>query len=51
MYTPTTAVEPVTMNIQKAWRKGYTGKNVTICISDPTGVDYNNAELRRRFVS
>ena len=51
MYKPKTAVEPNTMNIQKAWQKGYTGKNITICINDPTGVDYNNAELRRRFVS
>lgn len=41
----------VTMNIIKAWNKGYTGKNVTICISDPTGVEWRHDEHRTKFVS
>ena len=38
------------MNIRKAWSKGYTGKNVTICIIDPAGVEYKHDDLRPRFV-
>ena len=41
----------MTMNIYKAWHKGYTGKNVTICIHDPAGVEKSNVELASRFVS
>lgn len=39
------------MNIHKTWDAGITGAGVTICVNDPTGVDYNHPELRRRFVS
>eukprot|EP00112_Aurelia_sp_Birch-Aquarium-sp1_P002144 Seg1232.14 transcript_id=Seg1232.14/GoldUCD/mRNA.D3Y31 product=Furin protein_id=Seg1232.14/GoldUCD/D3Y31 len=39
----------VTMNIRKAWSKGYTGKNVTICINDPTGVYYRHDDFIKRF--
>lgn len=41
----------MTMNIYKAWYNGYTGKNVTICIHDPAGVEVSHAELASRFVS
>ena len=40
----------VTMNIKKAWSKGYTGKNVTICINDPSGIEYKHGDLLPRFV-
>ena len=41
----------VSMNIYKAWARGYTGKNVTICVHDPAGVERTNVELASRFVS
>ena len=41
----------MTMNIYKAWNKGYTGKNVTICIHDPSGMEKDHSELSSRFVS
>ncbi|XP_065070986.1 proprotein convertase subtilisin/kexin type 6-like isoform X2 [Rhopilema esculentum] len=40
----------VTMNIHKAWNKGITGKNVTICIIDPTGVEKNHDDFASKFV-
>ncbi|XP_065070423.1 proprotein convertase subtilisin/kexin type 6-like isoform X3 [Rhopilema esculentum] len=40
----------VTMNIHKAWKKGLTGKGVTICVNDPAGVDKNHDDLSSKFV-
>ncbi|XP_065070414.1 proprotein convertase subtilisin/kexin type 6-like isoform X2 [Rhopilema esculentum] len=40
----------VTMNIHKAWEKGLTGKGVTICINDPTGVEKDHSEIASKFV-
>ena len=39
------------MNIYKAWNKGYTGKNVTVCVHDPSGVEKGHVEYASRFVS
>ena len=39
------------MNIHKAWKKGLTGKGVTICVNDPAGVDKNHDDLASKFVS
>lgn len=39
------------MNIRKAWTTGLDGDGVTICINDPSGVDHQSPDLRRRFVS
>ena len=41
----------VTMNIYKAWNKGYTGRGVTVCIHDPTGVERGNVEIASKYVS
>ncbi|KAL7673549.1 hypothetical protein ACOME3_008404 [Neoechinorhynchus agilis] len=36
------------MNIQKAWSRGLSGKNVTICIIDD-GLDHRHPDLRERY--
>ena len=38
------------MNFEMAWKRGYTGRGVTVGIVDD-GVFYNNDDLLRNYVS
>ena len=39
------------MNIVKTWQSGINGTGITICINDPSGVDFKHPEFNGRFVS
>ena len=38
------------MNVESAWRAGYTGKGVLVAVVDD-GVNMNHADLKSNFVS
>ena len=37
-------------NVASAWKKGYTGKNVTVAVVD-NGLKYTHEDFRGRYVS
>jgi len=37
------------MNIVKTWQSGINGTGITICINDPSGVDFKHPEFNGRF--
>lgn len=44
------AKDGLDMNVQPAWRKGYTGKGVVVSILDD-GIQHNHPDLEQNYVS